>query len=299
MSKQCVCGVYRAHLIQSAKEEFQKQSQIKFDEYEIFNDHPSDRGNSSSCYSLTTKPTKTKRILSRPMASAMILASETGIETLSFDQIEASVPSLDEITNFYRDVFRKSQMETDCIIMSIIYVERLIRMTNGGVRPTIKNWRSIIFSCMVMSSKVWDDLSMWNVDFSQTCPKGVTFTLKRINELELAVLSCFKYNVKVLASEYAKYYFLLRSMLIRSGLAGEGLTSMSPLDVEGAKKLEVVSARFKTVVRPKPLTLTQRSKSMGEVEGLLVSIEGSPVSGGRAHSPNSFKKITLEQVVNM
>jgi hypothetical protein len=79
---------------------------------------------------------------------------------------------------------------------------------------------------MVMASKVWDDLSMWNADFSQVracviegfwmymcefkhtlkplhvcvwvyvqvCP---SFTLKRINELELAVLDTLRYSIKV------------------------------------------------------------------------------------------------------
>lgn len=71
------------------------------------------------------------------------------------------VPSLEDITAFYRDVFRKSQMETDCIIMTLIYVERLIRRTEGRLRPRSSNWRSILFSCMILASKVWDDLSMW------------------------------------------------------------------------------------------------------------------------------------------
>lgn len=72
-----------------------------------------------------------------------------------------STPSLEEITAFYRDVFRRSQMESDCIIMSLIYVERLIKTTEGGLRPRSSNWRSVLFSCMILASKVWDDLSMW------------------------------------------------------------------------------------------------------------------------------------------
>jgi hypothetical protein len=45
-------------------------------------------------------------------------------------------------------------MESDCIIMSLIYVERLLKQTKGGIRLTYKNWQSIIFSSMVMASKV-------------------------------------------------------------------------------------------------------------------------------------------------
>jgi hypothetical protein len=153
-------------------------------------------------------------------------------------------PTLDEVTRFYRDVFRRAQMETDCIIVSLIYVERLIKITDGALRPRACNWRSMLFSCMVLASKVWDDLSMWNADFSQTCPSGVRFTVRRVNELEVAVLSALDYRVKVLASEYAKYFFLLRSMLIKSGLAGDEMSTMNPLDVEGAKKLQLVSSQF-------------------------------------------------------
>jgi hypothetical protein len=45
--------------------------------------------------------------------------------------------------------------------MSLIYVERLIKTTEGGLRPRSSNWRSVLFSCMILASKVWDDMSMW------------------------------------------------------------------------------------------------------------------------------------------
>lgn len=198
---------------------------------------------------------------------------------------------------FYRDVFRRSQMESDCIIMSLIYVERLIRRTEGRLRPRSTNWRSVLFSCMILASKVWDDLSMWvsksirkffsvrvkcqirhhslrnchlqNADFSQTLPAGVVFSLQRINELEISVLSALSYDVKVPASEYAKYYFLLRSMLIKSGLGSENLRSMNPLDVEGAMKLQNMTVRYQTTqmhVRPAPMIRSKSAADAGKGE---------------------------------
>jgi Cyclin, N-terminal domain len=131
------------------------------------------------------------------------------------------LPSLEEIKEFYREFYQRSQMEFDAIIMSLIYVERLIKLTNGAVMPTPYNWASVVFSCMVLASKVWDDLSMWNIDFSNvSVNSGVLspFSLKRINELELAVLACLNFAVAIPGSEYAKYYYLLRSMMIRGGL---------------------------------------------------------------------------------
>lgn len=52
-------------------------------------------------------------------------------------------------------------------------------------------------------------------DFSQVYP---SFDLRRVNTLELAMLDALKYVIRVSASEYAKYYFHLRSMMARLGL---------------------------------------------------------------------------------
>jgi len=243
----CICGVFRAHIVSSQKEESDRGTTYNsvIDDFRIFNDRDSQR------------------------KAAVKEEEELAFEDLHFDEVEKDIPSLDEIAYFFRDVFIKAQMESDCIIMSLIYVERLIKITKGKLRPRKSNWRSLLFACLILSSKVWDDLSMWNGDFSQTCPAGVQFSLKRINELELAVLNVLKYVVKVPASEYAKYYFLLRAMLIKSGLGGDELKTMNPLDVEGAKKLEQVSTNYQAAVETKRRVAKEnkfRSKSMGDAE---------------------------------
>lgn len=175
-------------------------------------------------------------------------------------------------------------MESDCIIMSLIYVERLIKKTGGKLRPRRSNWRSLVFSCMILSSKVWDDLSMWNVDFSQSCPPGVTFSLQRINELELAVLNALSFQVKVPASEYAKYYFLLRSMLIKSGLGGDNVMALDPLDVMAARQLQQVSSQFENLKLGRPGGATKRSQS---------------VKFSNVNKTSGNTKLGLEQVVKM
>ena len=216
--------------------------------------------------------------------------SQQGGKSYPGDAHHAHVPSLDEVTRFYRDTFYKAQMEADCIIMSLIYVERLIKKTGGALRPRPSNWRSLIFSCMILSSKVWDDLSMWNADFSQSCPPGVTFTLQRINELELAVLNALSFKVKVPASEYAKYYFLLRSMIIKSGLGGgDDIGALDPLDVQGAKRLQQVSTQFEF------LSLNDKGKAFGTRSQSLNVHDRSRISA-KMGAP---AKVGLEHVVKM
>ena len=247
-----MCGVYRSHILSSGHETLNNE---EADSFKVFNDYDQD--------------------------------DERTIEPSSdFLATRDHIPSLDEVTTFYRDIFFKAQMEADCIIMSLIYVEQLIKKTSGRLRPRTSNWRSLLFSCMILSSKVWDDLSMWNGDFSQSCPRGVVFSLQRINQLELAVLNTLHFKVKVPASEYAKYYFLLRSMLIKSGLGGEDLGSLNPLDVEGARRLQQVSSQFESISAKSDMSAhIPRSKSQSY--STIKTFE----------HPKS--KVGLEQVVKM
>jgi hypothetical protein len=183
----CVCSVFRAHILQAAENRTRRSPisvVISPLDREVFRDD-------------YDQPRKRK---------------------------DPKVPSFNEVLAFYDEFYRRSQMESDTIIMSLIYVERLIKASNGALTPMPENWRSILLSCMVLASKVWDDLSMWNIDFSNVSANtaGLThFTLHRINDLEIALLKSLNFDVKVPASEYAKYYFLIRTMLLRSGLMKE------------------------------------------------------------------------------
>lgn len=46
-----------------------------------------------------------------------------------------------------------------------------------------RTWRSVVAAAMVLASKVWDDLSMINIDFCEIC--GPLFNLRRLNKLEV------------------------------------------------------------------------------------------------------------------
>mmetsp|Transcript_6356 Transcript_6356/g.19281 ORF Transcript_6356/g.19281 Transcript_6356/m.19281 type:complete len:522 (+) Transcript_6356:102-1667(+) len=150
-------------------------------------------------------------------------------------------PSIRRLVAFYRDVFSRGQMELECIVTSLIYVERLLKAARGKFRLRPTNWRPVLLSCMIMASKVCDDLSMWNADFSHICR---AFDLARINALEAALLQAYGFNATVAASEYAKYYFHLRSMAARLGLANSDQAhAPRPLDVGAARAIAARSSK--------------------------------------------------------
>jgi hypothetical protein len=173
-----VCIIIRTHMIIAAKEKSQSARQ-----YDVFKDT-----------NLNSDASSSKR---RP----------------SIEQyIRESVPSLNTVREYFKNIFSRSQLESECIIMTLIYIERLIKCTTGRLYIRHDNWKSIVFSTLMMSSKVWDDLSMWNVDFSQAT-RG--FTLSHVNELEIDPTNYFfnktncKINEKItsdiLQKNFAKY----------------------------------------------------------------------------------------------
>jgi hypothetical protein len=252
----CVCGVYRTHIVQTAE-----------------------RNASRSPVSVNVGPS----------LDVDLFTDDFGVTK---KRKNIGVPSLSDVLGFYQEFYRRSQMEVDTIIVSLIYVERLVKSTNGLLSPGPSNWRSILFSAMVLASKVWDDLSMWNVDFSNVSANTVglsQFTLARINQLELALLKCLNFDVKVPAGEYAKYYFLIRTMLHRSGLVKE---IKKPLGKDDAfQRLETRTGVFQTSLLAQGERRERRSKSLDE--GLMDWLIGDKDKPG----PVLQASLCLEQLV--
>ncbi|TYZ60584.1 hypothetical protein PybrP1_004528 [[Pythium] brassicae (nom. inval.)] len=198
------------------------------------------------------------------------------------------VPPLKEIGAFIKHVFSRAQMESECIIMSLVYVERLLKATSGALQLRGSNWRAILFCSMVMASKVWDDLSMCNADFSKIWPE---LSLKEINELELAYLSAVEYNVRVSAVSYAKYYFHLRSMCASMGLLA-AFDECAPLNLDGARKMQVLSEEFQ-----------ERSKLMPAPRRRSVTITATSAASANRTSASDASKASpaasLEELVAM
>lgn len=82
-------------------------------------------------------------------------------------------------------------------------------MEMAGIELLADNWKPVMLCGLLLASKVWQDLSTWNVEFQSICPE---FTLKSINRLERTFLKYLRYSLFISGSTYARYYFALRSL---------------------------------------------------------------------------------------
>jgi len=119
---------------------------------------------------------------------------------------ELITPDETDVYNFLKNVIFRSKMEKEWSIICLVYIERIMNMS--GIQISHRNWKRLTFICLVIASKVWDDESYENKHFAKVFTR---FTLKEIVELERMFLGIVDFNVGVKGSEYAKYYFVLRT----------------------------------------------------------------------------------------
>lgn len=120
----CVCAVIRAHMIDAEKEGIVPRPQFNIFKDEYF--------------------VKLEKQQKRQAKSTQPHEASPAIALCAADR---QLPSLATIVTFFENTFSKSQMENECIIMSLIYIERLIKVTKGRFCIRFDNWRSTSFAC--------------------------------------------------------------------------------------------------------------------------------------------------------
>jgi len=127
---------------------------------------------------------------------------------LKKNRIKRDIPTEAEIYDFAHRLFKSVQLSSECSIVCLIYVERL--METAKVPLLADTWRPIFMCGLLLASKVWQDLSSWNIEFATVYPQ---YSLDSINKLELQFLRSVKWDLYISSSCYAKYYFALRSLV--------------------------------------------------------------------------------------
>lgn len=123
-----------------------------------------------------------------------------------------NAPSIDAITNFIHEICFETQMEYECMVVTLVYIERMIKFSNGTFTLTDTNWKGVVLSGMMMASKVWDDFAMINGDYCQVFPG---LHIDRVNALEWALLEALNTELWVSPSIYAKAHFTIQDLITK------------------------------------------------------------------------------------
>jgi len=116
-------------------------------------------------------------------------------------------PDVQKIYQFIKRIFDRARLHAEAVIIALIYIERLLKKRNTCLDA--RNWIPVVVTSLLTASKMWDDHSSYNAEFAAIVP---VFSLPDLNELERRFLGALNYTFSISASEYARYYFGLRSL---------------------------------------------------------------------------------------
>lgn len=157
-------------------------------------------------------------------------------------------------------------MEYECAIISLIYITRLVTLSNGSFVLNEDTWRGALLACMLVSSKVWDDFAMFNADY---CCIFNGLTLSRVNELELQLLRLLMSDLYVSASQFAITHFKVQELVTKEEIrrvTERATTNKMGAQWDGRMQRKVGLSRANSASKsPKSC---ERKKS-GEQRGLL------------------------------
>ena len=152
-------------------------------------------------------------------------------------------PDPQSIFEFVANIMILTKMEKEVIIISLIYIERLI--FNTGFIINSRNWRKIIFIALIMASKLWDDDSLENIHFSQVFTH---LKIGEINLLERTFLELINYKVFIKFGEYMKYYLAIKNLALRFNFNGEQIV---PVSVQKMMKIQEYAYQMQKRMRKK------------------------------------------------
>jgi len=160
-------------------------------------------------------------------------------------------PTDDDVYTFLSSIFKAMNLNPECAIVCLVYIERLVNLTGVSLHAT--NWRRIILSTLILASKVWEDLAVWNADFLHLF-RGLS--VAHLNELEKYLLNYLQFNVTVKASLYVKYYFDVRELA-----PPEFSETFTALNKDAASRLEENSHIHEEKTRVKSQSVEMSGKT--------------------------------------
>ena len=143
------------------------------------------------------------------------------------DHIKAPQPDFLHIYKFIYSLFRRAQIEPECLIAAIAYFEKFMTAVGSSrLLLTALNWERLVFTLMMIASKAWDDVSCSTKSFS-ICSSG-TISLSDLCIMERIILYFLDFRLYLTADTYRVVYYDLKKFWMNMTITDRGSILPTP-----------------------------------------------------------------------
>lgn len=112
--------------------------------------------------------------------------------------------TVERMQEFIGTIFRVGSFGPELVIITLIYVNRLIGKLRIPLRDN--NWRPVFMGCLMLAQKLWDDVPLWPCEFPKLWN---ALDVRQYNYLETKIHELLDYKLMVKPSLYWVFYFEL------------------------------------------------------------------------------------------
>jgi hypothetical protein len=121
---------------------------------------------------------------------------------------DTNFPQYPLVAEFIKPSFDKLGIQNECLVMTLIYIERIL--SEGEVSLSKENWRTIVYTSLLLAGKMLEDLNITNTDFVSVYP---FFSLSSTNFLEKQLGSALGWRLFISPEQYSGYLQKLQTMI--------------------------------------------------------------------------------------
>ncbi|KAH7823332.1 putative Cyclin fold protein 1 [Monocercomonoides exilis] len=152
-------------------------------------------------------------------------SSGSGVE----EHVRASVPDFIRVYKFVYSLFRRAQIEPECLIAGMVYLESFLSAgKNKGLILTGLNWERVVFTSLMVASKAWDDVSCSTKSFA-ICSNG-SIGLSELCRMERIFLEHLDYRLYLTADTYRVVYYDLKKFWVNLVVDEKGVIAPGKWD---------------------------------------------------------------------
>lgn len=160
----------------------------------------------------------------------------------------------------------------ECNILALVYITRIT--SQHKLALTVKNWRGLWISSVILAQKVWDDIPVRTSAFASILPN---LTKDHLRKMEMKAFSLLDFCTTVKPSVYAKYYFELRQLFFEiSGGDPRYIWNLQPLSVVQAKRLDDRSGQKGQLMQRIPSSTASSRAPSATSTPAAASVQASP-----------------------